>query len=179
MRAGLPPTVTGGRDNSGLSVEIPAHLPIINSTAPSKPPNISQIYYTSSTSIRVHWEPIPQQYVHGRLLGYQVEYCRVEPGCLNTWKTITVGANDHAATITGLKKHGAYVFQVGAFTRKGRGTLSKASKIRTDEDGSYLNCLPISVGFWLLLLKCLSFSFLFLFFNHQVFLLRIVCLSIF
>ena len=116
---------------------------IINFTAPSKPPNISQIYYTSSTSIRVHWEPIPQQYVHGRLLGYHVEYRRVEAGFLTTWKTITVGANNNAATITGLKKYGAYVFQVGAFTRKGRGTLSKAYMIRTDEDGWYLSCLPI------------------------------------
>ena len=115
---------------------------IINFTVPSKPPNISQIYYTSSTRIRVHWEPIPQQYVHGRLLGYHVEYRRVEAGFLNTWKTITVGAKDHVATITGLKKYGAYAFQVGAFTRKGSGTLSKALMIRTDEDGWYLICLP-------------------------------------
>lgn len=123
---------------------------IINFTAPSKPPNISQIYYTSSTSIRVHWEPIPQEYVHGRLLGYQVEYRRVEAGLLNTWKTITVGAKDHAAAITGLKKYGAYVFQVGAFTRKGGGTLSKAYMIRTDEDGWYLNYLLIDFVFFLL-----------------------------
>ena len=91
----------------------------------------------------MHWEPIRQQYVHGRLLGYHVEYRRVEAGFLNTWKTITVGANNNAATITGLKKYGAYVFQVGAFTRKGSGTLSKAYMIRTDEDGWYLSCLPI------------------------------------
>ena len=91
----------------------------------------------------MHWEPIPQQYVHGRLLGYHVEYNRVEAGFLNTWKTITVGAKDHVATITGLKKYGAYAFQVGAFTRKGRGILSKALMIRTDEDGWYLCCLPI------------------------------------
>lgn len=105
----------------------------------------------------MHWEPLPQQYVHGRLLGYQVEYRRVEAGYLNTWKTITVGVNDHAATITGLKKYGAYAFQVGAFTRKGRGTLSKAYMIRTDEDGWYLNCLPIVI-FCLLLLRFLFFS---------------------
>ncbi len=80
--------------------------------------------------------------MHGRLLGYQVEYRRVEAGYLNTWKTITVGANDYEATITDLKKYGAYAFQVGGFTRKGRGTLSKAYMIRTDEDGTWLNfCL--------------------------------------
>ena len=135
---------------------------IINFTAPSKPPNISQIYYTSSTSIRVHWEPIPQQYVHGRLLGYHVEYLRVEAGFLNTWKTITVGANDNAATITGLKKYGAYAFQVGAFTRKGRGTLSKAYMIRTDEDGWYLSCLPI-VFFFALLFNKQGFIVLYIF----------------
>ena len=67
----------------------------------------------------------------------------MEAGFQNTWKTITVGANDHAATITGLKKYGAYVFQVGAFTRKGRGTLSKGYMIRTDEDGWYLNGFTI------------------------------------
>jgi len=132
---------------TGLSAQISAHHININSTVPSKPPNISQIYYTSSTSIRVHWEPISQQYVHGRLLGYQVEYCREEASLKNTWKTITVGPKHHATTITGLKKYGAYVFQVGAFTRKGSGILSKAHTIRTDEDGSYLNCLPMSVVF--------------------------------
>ena len=117
----------------------------------------------------MHWEPIPQQYVHGRLLGYHVEYRRVEAGFQNTWKTITVGANDHAATITGLKKYGAYVFQVGAFTRKGRGTLSKGYMIRTDEDGWYLSCFPI-VWFG----SCnLSFFF---FFGKEGFSLRIVCL---
>lgn len=87
----------------------------------------------------MHWEPLPQRFVHGRLLGYQVEYRLVEAGYLNTWKTITVGDNDHEATITNLKKYGAYAFQVGAFTRKGRGTLSKAYMIRTDEDGTCLN----------------------------------------
>jgi len=146
---------------TGLSAEISARHININSTAPSKPPNISQIYYTSSTSIRVHWEPIPQQYVHGRLLGYQIEYCRAEASCNNKWQTITVGPKHHATTITGLKKYGAYVFQVRAFTRKGSGILSKASTTRTDEDGSYLNCSPISVVFWLVLTKCLSFSLFF------------------
>ena len=112
-------------------------LNIILPTVPSRAPNvnISQIYYTSSTKIRVHWEPLPQRFAHGRLLGYRVEYRRVEAGYLNTWKTIVVGANDYDVTITGLKKYGEYVFQVGAFTRKGRGLLTKAYKIRTDEDG--------------------------------------------
>ena len=72
----------------------------------------------------------------------------MQAGFLNTWKTITVGANDHSATITGLKKFGAYVFQVGAFTRKGSGILSKAYMIRTDEDGWYLNCLPLVIVVW-------------------------------
>lgn len=119
----------------------------------------------------MHWEPIPQEYVHGRLLGYQVEYRRVEAGLLNTWKTITVGAKDHAAAITGLKKYGAYVFQVGAFTRKGGGTLSKAYMIRTDEDGWYLNYLLIDFVFFffafqparlycvILFLFCMYFEF--------------------
>ena len=53
------------------------------------------------------------------------------------WKTITVGANDIGATITGLKKYGAYIVQVGAFTRKGDGALSKGYMLRTDEDGMY------------------------------------------
>lgn len=105
------------------------------STVPSRAPNISQIYYTSSTTIQVHWEPLPQRHIHGRLLGYRVEYRRVEAGYLSKWETIVVGANDHDATITGLKKYGAYVFQVGAFTRKGIGLLSKGYMIRTDEDG--------------------------------------------
>ena len=115
---------------------------VSNPAVPSRAPNISQIYYTSSTSIRVHWDPLPQRYVHGRLLGYRVEYRRVEPGLLNIWKTEVVAANIHDVPIYGLKKYGAYVFQVGAFTRRGEGLLSKGYMIRTDEDGKQLYSTP-------------------------------------
>ena len=90
----------------------------------------------------MHWDPLPPRYIHGRLLGYRVEYRRVELGYLNTWKTVVVGANIYDATIYGLKKYGAYVFQVGAFTRKGEGLLSKGYMIRTDEDGKQLFSTP-------------------------------------
>ena len=110
---------------------------IFNFTVPSRTPNISEIFYTSSTSIRVNWEPLPKRYTHGRLLGYRVVYRHVEGGNHDNWKTITKEASDLGVTISGLEKYGTYVVQVGAFTRKGNGTLSKGYMLRTDEDGTY------------------------------------------
>lgn len=93
----------------------------------------------------MNWEPLPQPFTHGRLLGYHVVYRRVEGGNQENWKTITVGANDVGVTITGLKKYGAYVVQVGASTRKGNGALSKGYMLRTDEDGTYLTPPEVTI----------------------------------
>ncbi|XP_073231551.1 neural cell adhesion molecule L1-like, partial [Porites lutea] len=101
---------------------------------PSHAPNISEIFYTSSTSIRVTWEPLSPHFVQGRLLGYRVVYRQVDGENWEKWKAITTGNKEHGTSITGLKKYGAYVVQVGAFTRKGNGLLSKGYMLRTDED---------------------------------------------
>ncbi|XP_068752195.1 uncharacterized protein [Montipora capricornis] len=98
---------------------------------PSRAPNISEIYYTSSTSIRVEWEPLHEEYIHGLLLGYRVVYRLVETGDTHT---IVAGPDENGATMKGLKKYGEYYVQVGAFTRKGDGKLTKRCKLRTDED---------------------------------------------
>ena len=102
---------------------------------PSRAPNISEIYYTSSPTIRVEWDPLSQEFVHGLLLGYHVVYRRVERGYSHIWNITVVGANDTGVTMRGLKKYGTYVIQVRAFNGKGDGKLTKGYMIRTDEDG--------------------------------------------
>lgn len=104
---------------------------------PSQAPNVSEIFNTSSTSIRVTWEPLSPHFVQGRLLGYRVVYRQVDGENWEKWKAITTGNKELGTSITGLKKYGAYVVQVGAFTRKGNGLLSKGYMLRTDEDGRY------------------------------------------
>lgn len=83
------------------------------------------------------WEPLSPHFVHGQLLGYQVVYRQVDGEYWEKWKAITTGNKVLGTSITGLKKYGAYVVQVGAFTRKGNGLLSKGYMLRTDEDGTY------------------------------------------
>ena len=81
----------------------------------------------------MEWEPLHEEYIHGLLLGYRVVYRRNETGY--TWNTTVVGPDENGTTMKGLKKYGAYVVQVGAFTRKGGGKLTKEFHLRTDEDG--------------------------------------------
>ena len=83
------------------------------------------------------WEPLSRHFVLGRLLGYQVVYRQVDGEYWEKWKAITTGNKVLGTSITGLKKYGAYVVQVGAFTRKGNGQLSKGYMLRTDEDGTH------------------------------------------
>ena len=83
----------------------------------------------------MEWDPLPQEFVYGLLLGYHVVYRRVERGHSHIWNTTVVGANDTGVTMRGLKKYGTYVIQVRAFNGKGDGKLTKGYMIRTDEDG--------------------------------------------
>ena len=89
----------------------------------------------SSTRIRVTWQPIPDDHIHGVLLGYHVKYHKV--GRENKSVTmVTVNVTSLSVDIVELDKFSEYRIMVSGFTSKGDGNQSKIT-CWTDEDGKY------------------------------------------
>ena len=101
---------------------------------PSLPPGNVQAHNTSSTSLMVTWNPVPQQYVHGILRGYTVTY-RVENS--NSGEAHNATTRKTSMEVTGLHKYTKYMIRVLAFTVKGNGNVSAWISVSTDEDGKY------------------------------------------
>ena len=99
---------------------------------PSLPPTDIRAYNTSSTSLTVTWNPVPQGYTHGIVLGYLVFYKRqqdVDGNFINASSLVL------SADLEGLDKFTVYVVKVLAFTIKGNGVVSNETSVRTHEDG--------------------------------------------
>ena len=105
------------------------------STAPNAPPSAIQGYNTSSTSIFVDWGDVPQPDQNGIIRFYTVTYTALEPN--GTTKTQFVPAPTTQATLTGLNEYTNYSITVFASTSKGRGNISEAIIVITDEDGKF------------------------------------------
>jgi len=104
-------------------------------TVPSKPPPKVTAHNTSSTSILVQWKPIPDQFIHGILKGYIINYHVAAKSSFNNWKNVTSEGLSTLKEIEGLEKYTEYVVQVSGYTVKGEGRVSKAANVWTDEDG--------------------------------------------
>ncbi len=88
----------------------------------------------SSTTIRVLWQPVPADHIHGVLLGYHVEYHKVG----RTKRSVTmetVNASSLSVDIRGLVKFSVYRIMVSGFTSRGDGNQSREITCWTDEDG--------------------------------------------
>ena len=75
----------------------------------------------------VSWEPVPDGFVHGILLGYRIYYRKVqELGRASTSETeaVSVGPFEQNTTVTMLKNFAVYDLQIAAFTIKGVGVLT-------------------------------------------------------
>lgn len=99
---------------------------------PSLPPTDISAYNTSSTSLKVTWNPVPQGYTHGIVLGYMVLYKR-EKDLNNSYINITSLVT--SVQLTDLNKFTMYVVKVLAFTMKGNGAMTNGTRARTHEDG--------------------------------------------
>ena len=91
-------------------------------------------YNTSSTSISVHWDQVPDAYQNGALLYYTVTYRSLPSGFR---QTVVVAAPAHQTTLTGLKIYTNYSITVFASTYKGAGNVSAPFFIVTDEDSKF------------------------------------------
>ncbi|KAK3736615.1 hypothetical protein QZH41_018292 [Actinostola sp. cb2023] len=111
--------------------------PVIISTdedVPSKPPPKLSAHNTSSTNILVQWQPIPSQYVHGVLEGYNISYHVTAKSSTHEWNDVELRGISTSVKLDGLEKFTEYAVQVRGFTIKGEGMISKAVRVWTGED---------------------------------------------
>lgn len=90
-------------------------------------------FNVSSTIIKVIWQAIPTDHIHGVLFGYHVEYHRVGREKRSV-TMVTVNATSLSVDIVGLVKFSEYRIMVSGFTSKGDGNQSEIT-CWTDEDG--------------------------------------------
>lgn len=96
-------------------------------SVPSRaPPNV-RLSNLDVHDIKVQWDPLPEQYANGQLLGYRVS-C-YENYDIYSWrfklKTVAnTSRNAHTVTMRGLKEATFYRISVAAFTSKGVGPRS-------------------------------------------------------
>ena len=94
-------------------------------SVPSRAPSNITFTNVGSTEVTVTWNPLPEQYVNGRLLGYKVHFQETAyyPVSSNTIN-ISVTTNSTSVTLTGLRPGRRYYTYISAFTSKGVGPRS-------------------------------------------------------
>ena len=103
---------------------------------PSAPPNNVRGHNSSSTSILVQWNPVPEADQNGVITGYRVIYQPLPSG------NITSKTENAAATqldVTGLNEFTNYNICVLAFTVKGDGPQSCITVITAEDSKFKLN----------------------------------------
>lgn len=91
------------------------------------PASLTPISRSGDFKMDVSWEPVPDGFVHGILLGYRIYYRKVqELGRASTSQTeaVSVGPFEQNTTVTMLKNFAVYDLQIAAFTIKGVGVLT-------------------------------------------------------
>ena len=89
------------------------------------PASLTPISRSGDFKMDVSWEPVPDGFVHGILLGYRIFYRKVQ-GRASTSETeaVSVGPFEQNTTVTMLKNFAVYDLQIAAFTIKGVGVLT-------------------------------------------------------
>lgn len=103
-------------------------------TEPTDSPKNVRGRNTSSTSIFVEWDNVPEAGQNGIILSYKVEYKSLPDG---NPQTKVVDAPTTQAYLTGLNEYTQYRIFVVASTIKGSGPDSDKVDTFTDEDSMY------------------------------------------
>ena len=93
------------------------------------PPNVTA-QNTSSTSILLEWDLMPEDDRNGILLGYVVYYNRTT----GTETSFVHRSTERSVEITNLERYTIYQFEMTAFTSIGQGNRSTVIYCTTDED---------------------------------------------
>lgn len=97
---------------------------MFNLLVPSRGPSNLRLSNLQTGEVKVQWEPLPQQYANGRLLGYSI-YVYEYVYYANHIKTVySNSASVHMVIVRGLKAAQRYRISVAAFTSKGVGPQS-------------------------------------------------------
>ncbi|CAH3183367.1 unnamed protein product [Porites lobata] len=86
--------------------------------------------------VKVEWNPLPQQFANGRLLGYTVYFYEYYNWYKLTKSVSTSGPFVNMVILRGLKAATRYQIAVAAFTSKGAGTQSYWQHITTGCGGN-------------------------------------------
>ena len=112
------------------------------SSVPLIPPVIIEAYNTSSTSIKVEWNAMPNNSVPGILKGYIVNITH-ESSHYN-FQTFCTNKTVLKMEIKELRKYANYKVSIAAFTVKGVGPYSNSVSVTTDEDSKFISTLLIT-----------------------------------
>lgn len=107
-------------------------------SVPSRAPNGLRVTSFDFTSdLLVEWNPLPQQYANGKLLGYIIFYRENQDNSSYKW-VFALGQSSSYFTLKDLKPAHQYQVAVTAFTSKGEGPWSDFIYVTT---GMFLrNC---------------------------------------
>lgn len=106
-------------------------------SVPSRPPINMTAFNTSSTSINVTWEPVPDDHVNGIVLGYRLFYKQADKA-IDDFSNLTVNSTVFSIELESLEFYTKYELQLLAFTVVGDGNVSEPVYCMTDEDGKLL-----------------------------------------
>ena len=99
---------------------------------PSRAPSYIRMTNLRFDQVKVQWDPLPQQFANGRLLGYTIYYH--EYYYTYTKKSLkTRSPYVNMVILRGLKAATRYQIAVAAFTSKGPGTQSYWQSITTGD----------------------------------------------
>ena len=96
-------------------------------------------FNTSSTSIALRWDPIPERNVAGVLRNFYIAYRELDTDD-NTTRTIAVPLANLSFVLTNLRKYTNYSLEIKGAT-KFLGRPTEPIIITTDEDGNAVFCL--------------------------------------
>ena len=112
-------------------------------TAPGAPPSSIHAVTEDSESIRVDWEPPPEDKQHGEITYYKLFYVNnSRPDTDASVQTIS-DPNEREFLITSLSKWTEYRVWMLAGTIVGDGVKSDPQLVRTDEDGTYVDAFSV------------------------------------
>ena len=94
-------------------------------------------FNTSSQSINVTWEPVPDDHVNGIVLGYRLFYKQADKA-IDNFSNLTVNSSVFSIELESLEFYTKYELQLLAFTMVGDGNISEPVYCMTDEDGKLL-----------------------------------------
>ena len=88
----------------------------------------------SSTEILVEWDPLPEKFIHGILLGYIINFAR---DGINLTRIVNIPPSATSHRITALRKYTRYVINIAAINDVGEGVSSDDVIVWTEEDGKW------------------------------------------